>query len=67
MLAGQAPRHQALHDRIAGSRVRWQDGQPRRLPWWGALLLLAALLLPLLLALLAGLGFSANLENALGV
>lgn len=39
--------HRALHDRLAGSRVLWREGQAKPVPLWGWGLWLLSLLLPL--------------------
>lgn len=67
LLAANAPRHQALHDRIAKTCVVWRENARRTVLFWGWLLMAAACLLPLLLAACAALSLVAAMEVALGV
>ena len=53
LMAGNAPRHQALHDRIAKTQVLWQQDASRRVPRWGWMLLAIAFVLPLAFAVSA--------------
>lgn len=64
LLAASAPAHHALHDQIARTRVVWRD-RPRAVPAWGWLLLVAAIALPLLIALLAAATLAAAMQAAL--
>lgn len=67
LLAATAPRHQALHDRIARTRVAWRSDADRRVPAWGWVLVAAAIALPLLLAIKASYVMSAAMQAALGM
>lgn len=65
--AANAPRHQALHDRIAHTRVAWRGSAKRAVPLWGWLLMVAAFALPLLLALSAASALANAMQAALGL
>ena len=67
LLAANAPRHQALHDRIANTQVVWHDGAKRSVPAWGWLLVVVACTLPLLIAVKAAFSLSAAMQAALGI
>ena len=67
LLAATAPRHQALHDRIARTYVVWHPGVDRRVPMWGWWLLAIACVLPLVLAVMAAGAMSAAMQAALGM
>lgn len=67
LLAARGPRHQALHDRIAGTRVVWRAGASRRLPIWGWWLIVIASVLPLIIAMRAAAALSAAMQAALGI
>lgn len=64
LLAASGPGHRALHDRIAGTQVVWRDA-PRKVPAWGWLLLVVAMLLPLALAGAAVVALSSAMQAAL--
>lgn len=66
LLAANAPEHQALHDRIANTRVAWRESARRTVPFWGWLLMAAACLLPLLLATYAASTLAVTMRAALG-
>ncbi|RMH88110.1 RDD family protein [Lysobacter pythonis] len=67
LLAAQGPEHLALHDRLADTRVRWRDGAARKTPAWGWLLVVAAMLLPPLLAAQAMLALARAMNAAMGL
>lgn len=61
------PGHAALHDRLADTRVFWRRDAARRVPFWGWLLIVTAVLLPLVFAWLAASNLSRAMEAAIGV
>ncbi len=67
VMAVTAPRHQALHDRIARTRVVWRPGVDRQVPMWGWLLLVIAFALPLLVAIKAAYTMNAAMQASLGL
>lgn len=67
MMAASSPHHQALHDRIAGTRVVWRSDARRKVPVWGWGLVLIAGAVPLLVAVRAALSLSAAMQAALGI
>lgn len=65
LLAAGRPAHRALHDRIAGTQVLWCEDASRRVPWWGQVLLIVAVLVPLLLAVAAAMSLATAMQAAL--
>lgn len=67
LLAGNGPRHLALHDRIAKTRVTWRADARHAVPAWGWGVLAIALALPLVIAVRAASMLSAAMQATLGI